>query len=79
MVSSVSSTAATRIAGKLLDLTRAEEVVAVTRQELADLAGTTVETAIRVTRVFEDMGTVRLSLGCIEIISRSALEEAPGR
>ena len=41
-----------RLAARLRELAAGAAEVAVTRQELADLAGTTVETAIRVTKEF---------------------------
>lgn len=61
-----------RLAHKLLDLAAGERTVAVTRQELAELAGTTVETAIRTTRRWERDQLVRLGRGCLSI------EDPPG-
>jgi CRP-like cAMP-binding protein len=59
-----------RVASRLMELAAplpAGADVRVTRQELADLAGTTVETAIRVTRAWEAEGLVALSRGRIAI------------
>ncbi|MBM4397368.1 MAG: Crp/Fnr family transcriptional regulator [Deltaproteobacteria bacterium] len=59
-----------RIASRLVELSAPLPPgadVRVTRQELADLAGTTVETAIRVTRAWEQAGIVALSRGRIAI------------
>jgi CRP/FNR family transcriptional regulator len=65
--------AGSRLAARLLDQAGAGTVAAITRQELADLAGTTVETAIRATRAWEREGVLRLSRGRIEIRDRRAL------
>jgi len=49
-----------------------------TRRDLAEAAGTTVETAIRVLRAFQRDGIVRGSVGQIEIIDQTALERIAG-
>jgi CRP-like cAMP-binding protein len=50
----------------------------VTRKDLAEAAGTTVETAIRVLRTFERDGVIQGSVGRIAIISQAALEHIAG-
>jgi CRP/FNR family transcriptional regulator len=45
-----------------------------TRRELADAAGTSVETAIRVLRGFERAGLVRGEVGHLQVLDRAALE-----
>lgn len=47
----------------------------VTRKDLAESAGTTVETAIRVLRTFERNGVIRGSVGKVAVIDPSALEQ----
>jgi len=51
----------------------------VTRRDLAESAGTTVETAIRVLRGFQRDGIVEGSVGKIEVIDQAALERIAGR
>jgi CRP-like cAMP-binding protein len=46
----------------------------VTRKDLAEAAGTTVETAIRVLRTFERNGIIEGSVGRIAVINQAALE-----
>jgi DNA-binding transcriptional regulator YhcF (GntR family) len=46
----------------------------VTRKDLAEAAGTTVETAIRVLRTFERDGLIEGSVGRIAVIDQPALE-----
>ncbi len=67
-----------RLAARLMDLAGDQRVVVVTRQELADLAGTTVETAIRTTRAWEQDGLVRLARGRIELLDPLALVHEAG-
>ena len=63
-----------RVAGKILTLAdKFGDLVPVTRKELAELAGTTVETAIRVTREFERQGWLSLARGRFRIQDRAAL------
>ena len=63
-----------RVAGKILLLAdKFGDLVPVTRRELAELAGTTVETAIRVTREFERQGWLALARGRFRITDRAAL------
>lgn len=50
----------------------------VTRRDLAESAGTTVETAIRVLRIFQRDGIVQGSVGKIEVIDRAAVERIAG-
>ncbi|MBP9839025.1 MAG: response regulator [Proteobacteria bacterium] len=52
------------------------DVIPITRQEIADLVGTTVETAIRVTRNLEDDKIIELpSPGIIKVLNQERLEE----
>jgi CRP-like cAMP-binding protein len=51
----------------------------VTRRDLAESAGTTVETAIRVLRGFQRDEIVRGSVGRIEVTNQAALERIAGR
>ncbi|HOU54331.1 MAG TPA: Crp/Fnr family transcriptional regulator [Myxococcota bacterium] len=62
-----------RLASRLLEMAVQEVEVRLTRRELADLAGTTVETAIRITRQWERQGWVSLARGRITIRNREAL------
>ena len=70
-----------RIAAALFELAerpsaclQSEDGVKITRQEIADLTGTSVETAIRITRGFEEQGILELSKrGAIRILSRADL------
>jgi CRP-like cAMP-binding protein len=62
-----------RLAQRLVELAGGESSVAITRRELADLAGTTVETAIRITRSWHRRGIVALQRGHIDLRDRSAL------
>jgi CRP-like cAMP-binding protein/AmiR/NasT family two-component response regulator len=72
-----------RIAAMLTELSKRSSLctttgkgIRITRQELADLTGTTPETAIRVTRALEDKGVLGLSKrGAIEIINMAELRE----
>jgi CRP/FNR family transcriptional regulator len=50
----------------------------VTRRTLAEVAGTTVETAIRVLRHFEREGWVRGEVGLIHVLDESALRRLAG-
>jgi len=66
--------AGSRLAGKLLTLGQEfGDSIVVTRKELGEMAGTTVETAIRITREFEDAGWIALSRGRITLTDRPAL------
>jgi CRP-like cAMP-binding protein len=63
-----------RLAGKILTLAdKFGDLVPVTRKELAELAGTTIETAIRITRDFERQGWLELSRGKFRVTDRDAL------
>jgi CRP/FNR family transcriptional regulator len=63
-----------RLAGRLLALSvHMGDEVKVTRKELAEMVGTTVETAIRATREFEDRGWLELGRGRLRILDRLAL------
>jgi CRP/FNR family transcriptional regulator len=69
-----------RIAKALLKLSKeqsssAEEPITITRQELADMIGTTVETSIRVLSKFEKKGFVASKRGKIWIKKLSVLEK----
>jgi CRP-like cAMP-binding protein len=67
--------AGSRIAGKILTMAdKFGDSVSMTRKELGELAGTTVETAIRVTREFEERGWLELGRGEFMIKDRAALE-----
>jgi CRP-like cAMP-binding protein len=67
--------AASRIAGQILAMAgRFGERVPLTRRELAELAGTTVETSIRVIKEFERAGWVELGRGHLLVIDRPALQ-----
>ena len=62
-----------RLAHALLQAS-SDGAAAITRRALAELAGTTVETAIRVLRRFERDGLVNGSVGHIEILHPNALK-----
>lgn len=62
-----------RIAARLLELAVRGPEIRLTRRELADLVGTTVETAIRITRQWECQGWVALGRGRITLRDRDAL------
>jgi CRP-like cAMP-binding protein len=66
-----------RLAQALLRVTRDGEAD-VTRRDLAEDAGTTVETAIRVLRKFQSEGILQSSVGHIEICDAAALERLAG-
>jgi len=66
--------AASRLAQALLRATRNGEAV-VTRRALAEAAGTTVETAIRVLRGFERNRLIEGKVGRILLLDRAAIEE----
>lgn len=63
-----------RIAALLLKLADENGEVNLTKQEIANMCGTTVETAIRVTRRFEKEGLTRSARGKIAVINRKGLE-----
>ena len=65
-----------RIATALLRAADATGDAHVTRRALAEEAGTSVETAIRVLRRFERNGLVRGRVGCIHVVDASRLREA---
>lgn len=62
-----------RLASALLRAADAAGDAHVTRRALAEEAGTTVETAIRVLRRFEREGLVRGRVGCIHVIDAAGL------
>lgn len=64
-----------RLARKLLEAAQDSGVALLTRQELADLTGTTVETAIRITRRWEKAGLVQLSRGKIALSNQNDLRK----
>ncbi len=66
--------ARTRLAQALLRASRGGKAE-VTRRALAEAAGTTVETAIRVVRRFEQEGVIAGEVGRVTIIDVDALEE----
>lgn len=67
-----------RLARRLLEAARDTGVALLTRQELADLTGTTVETAIRITRRWEKAGLVQLSRGQIAVRCAADLRRIAG-
>lgn len=67
----------TRLARALVETTHAGEAH-VTRRMLADAAGTTVETAIRVLRRFEKQGILRGSVGRLQVVDEQALRRMAG-
>jgi CRP-like cAMP-binding protein len=64
-----------RLAIALLRAAAPEGEARVTRRALAEEAGTTVETAIRVLRRFEKEGIVEGSVGCIRVVDEDRLRE----
>jgi hypothetical protein len=50
----------------------------VTRRALAEVAGTTVETAIRVLRQFERDGMIRGEVGRVQVLDEPALRRVAG-
>jgi CRP/FNR family transcriptional regulator len=66
-----------RLARALLHQVR-EGAACVTRRQLAEAAGTTVETAIRVLRRLEREGLVRSEAGRIEVLDAGALQRLAG-
>jgi CRP/FNR family transcriptional regulator len=66
-----------RLARALLDATRDGEAH-VTRRALAEAAGTTVETAIRVLRRFEREGVLRGEVGLLRVIDIATLKRLAG-
>ena len=67
-----------RLASALLDAARDGEA-RVTRRALAETAGTTVETAIRVLRRFEGQGLIRGSVGHIVVLDADELHRMSGK
>jgi len=67
----------TRLALALLHALR-DGVALVTRRELAERAGTTVETAIRVLRRFEREGVLHGETGRLEVLDEAALRRLAG-
>jgi CRP-like cAMP-binding protein len=64
-----------RLAAALLRAAAPAGEARVTRRALAEAAGTTVETAIRVLRRFEREGLVEGSVGCVRIVDEPRLQE----
>ena len=68
-----------RVAQVLLTLQKKfGETIPLTRQEIAQLAGTTVETAIRTITRFQEEGWVRSSRGKIELLKPAFLSQITG-
>jgi CRP/FNR family transcriptional regulator len=67
-----------RLASALLDASRQGEA-RVTRRALAETAGTTVETAIRVLRRFEEEGLIRSSVGHVVVLNAEELSQMSGK
>ncbi len=65
-----------RLATALLRAAVSDGEARVTRRALAEEAGTTVETAIRVLRRFEREGLIEGGVGCIRIVDKLRLREA---
>lgn len=66
--------AASRLAGKILSMeARFGSRIPLTRKELAELAGTSVETAIRLAKEFERSGWVELGRGSLRVVDRAAM------
>lgn len=75
----VSESAEQRLARALVSLSKKfGRTIPLTKQELAELAGTTVETAIRVLSQLRKQGIVNSSRGSTTISKSSALEELAG-
>jgi len=70
--------ARTRLAQALLRVTHEGEAQ-VTRRALAEAAGTTVETAIRVLRRFEQEGVIAGGVGRVNVIDAPGLEKIAGK
>lgn len=71
---------AARLAGRLLAMAvRFGDEVPLTRREFAELAGTTVETAIRQLKRFEQARWIKLSRGSVRLLDRRALCARAGR
>ncbi len=66
-----------RLASALLDAARQGEA-RTTRRALAETAGTTVETAIRVLRRFEREGLIRGAVGRVEVLNAEELRRMSG-
>ncbi|MGH7727052.1 MAG: Crp/Fnr family transcriptional regulator [Candidatus Eiseniibacteriota bacterium] len=67
--------AGSRIAGRLVGLmAKFGETIPLTRRELGEMAGTTVETAIRITREFEELGWLELGRNRIRVLDLAALK-----
>lgn len=67
--------AGSRLSGKILSMAdKFGDAIPLTRKELGELAGTTVETAIRITREFEKLGWLDLGRGKITLKDRASLE-----
>ncbi len=68
--------AAARLAGKILCMAESfGDEIPLTRRELSELAGTTVETAIRAIKDFERAGWVELGRGRVRVLDRAGLGE----
>lgn len=66
-----------RLARSLLRASRRGEAH-VTRRDLAEASGTTVETAIRVLRRFEREGVIRGEVGLVHVLDEAALQRIAG-
>ena len=68
-----------RLAQVLLDLTKKfGATIPLTKHELAEMAGTTVETAIRVMSHLRKSGTIKSVRGSTTVVKRAALERLAG-
>jgi CRP-like cAMP-binding protein len=71
--------APSRLAGKILCMAQKfGDEIPLTRRELGELAGTTVETAIRTIKDFERAGWVQLGRARLRVLDRAALAERAG-
>ena len=77
LLSFANDRAPARLARALLRALR-DGAACVTRRDLAEAAGTTVETAIRVLRRFEREGIVRGEVGRLEVLDEDALRARAG-
>lgn len=78
LLSLAHDSAPTRLARALLNATSGNEA-RVTRRALVEVAGTSVETAIRVLRRFEREGLIHGEIGRLEVLDRPALQRIAGQ
>ena len=72
---SVPDDASSKLASRILAMRRKfGDEIPLTRRELGELAGTTVETAIRILKDFEKAGLVELGRGKLRVLDAAAIE-----